>query len=256
MSLPLEGGGSRLRLTEGVVLLLASQRNLAVHIVGARCVRLRRCISCLVCIGATCGRSQIAPTGAGTSGWAGVRRSTSSVPSGQLPLKGKPWCMAMQKPPLCKGRWQPLAADGGSGSASCIAAQFGCAYCRGEVCSPAALHFLPVVHRCNVRAIADRPYRCMHKWQGGGAAFHLISPFGTASPQGEAITHGHANAFPLRGRWPLGRMRWKVAGNVCTFPPTSCAWRCVQPQFVIFFTKRMGKCCLPYCKIQGNWVKY
>ncbi len=67
MSLPLEGGGSRLRLTEGVVLLLVPQRNLPVHIVGANCVRPPRCISRLVCIGATCGRSQIAPTGAGTS---------------------------------------------------------------------------------------------------------------------------------------------------------------------------------------------
>ncbi len=30
--------------------------------------------------------------------WHIMQLSTSSVPSGQLPLKGKPWCVAMQKP--------------------------------------------------------------------------------------------------------------------------------------------------------------
>ena len=75
--------------------------------------------------------------------------------------------------------------------------------CRGELCSPATLHFLLTVHMCGVRAIADRPYRRAEKQLGAKATFHLISRLkATASPQGEAMARGHAKAFPLRGRWP------------------------------------------------------
>ena len=94
-------------------------KQLSFAYVGANCVRPRRNISCLLCMGATCGRSQIAPTAAGTS--KALRQAAEPLP--QSPSATAPSRGSLLGCILCyKTRQAALL---------CI--------CRGELCSPAAL---------------------------------------------------------------------------------------------------------------------